>query len=114
VRVLALHDLGELDLEVLDSADGRQTVVAAKTVDVELTLADVGNVVVFEVEHAAGVLDHSGSVRGDKEFDGLRHAVLGEEGAGLGTAKLGSDSAGAFRGTSRDAQQTARTLVRTD
>jgi hypothetical protein len=114
VRVLALHDLGELDLKVLNGADGRQTVVAAETVDVELALADVGNVVVLEVKDAAGVLDHGSSVRGDKEFDGLRHAVLGEEGAGLGAAELGSDGAGTVRGTSRDAQQTTRALVRAD
>jgi hypothetical protein len=33
--VFSLHDLGKLDLEVLDGSDGGETVVSSKSVNVE-------------------------------------------------------------------------------
>jgi hypothetical protein len=92
VGILALHDFCELDLEVLNGTDRRETVVAAQAVDVELSFGDVCNVVVLEIEDPLGVLNHGRGVRSDKEFDGLGHAVLGQEGTGLGAAKLRSGS----------------------
>jgi hypothetical protein len=44
--------------------------------DVQLPLGNVGDVFIFEVKHALGVLDYGGSVRRDEEFDGLGKAVL--------------------------------------
>jgi hypothetical protein len=35
VVVLPLHDFGEFDLQVLNSSDGRETVVSSESVDVE-------------------------------------------------------------------------------
>lgn len=75
---LALHDLGKLDLEGFDGTRRRDlgAVRAAQTVDVEFTLGNVGDVVVLEVQDTLGVLDDGGSIGGDEEFDGKRHAIL--------------------------------------
>ena len=83
---LALHDLGDLELERLDRALGGlrlPVLVAPLPVDVQLALGDVRNVVVLEVENALRVLDDGSSIRSDEELDGLRKAVLRHEGTGL-------------------------------
>jgi hypothetical protein len=53
----ALHDGGELDHEGLDGAHGRDAVVLAQAMNMEFALGDMGDVVIFEVEDALGVLD---------------------------------------------------------
>jgi hypothetical protein len=76
------------------------------------SLGNVGNVVVLEIKNPLGVLNDGTGVRGDKEFDGLGHAVLRHEGSRLRSSKLGSSSslvAGA--GTGRDSQETARDVL---
>jgi hypothetical protein len=62
---LALHDCGNLQLEGLDAAGGGDLAgalvtlfLSAEAVDVEFTLGDMGNVVVFEVKDALGVFDY--------------------------------------------------------
>ena len=54
---LALHNLLELKLDRLDCANIASAVVLCQSVDVELTVVDVSNIVVFEVEELLGVLD---------------------------------------------------------
>lgn len=103
VVVLALHDFGELDLEGLDSSDGREAVVSAKTVDVEFytsahptrlrygqltSLGNVRNVVILQVKHPLGVLNDSTGIASNEELDGLGHAVVRKESARLGSAQL--------------------------
>ena len=73
---LALHDLLELDLQGLDSANVAGAVGLGQTVDVELTIVDVGDVVVFEVQHLLGVLDNGGWVGGKEELSWLWHAIV--------------------------------------
>ena len=51
--------------------------------DVELTLVDVGNVIVLEVEDLLGVLDDGRWVGREEELGGLGHAVVGQEGTRL-------------------------------
>lgn len=87
---LSLHDLGELDLEGLDSSNRRKSVVLAKSVDVKFTFANVSNVIILEVQDSLGVLNDCRGIRGDEKFDRLRQAILGKEGSGLRTTKLGS------------------------
>lgn len=103
---LALHDLRQLELEGLDGTDGagsrtsgagRIGVRATETVDVQLALADVRDVVVLEVQDALGVLDDGGRVGRDEEFDGLRQTVFGHERSGLCARDL---AAGTAAGTS--------------
>lgn len=53
----ALHDGGQFDLERLDGTNSRDAVVFSQSVDVELALGDMSDVVVFEVENPLGVLD---------------------------------------------------------
>jgi hypothetical protein len=92
---LALHDLGELEFEGLNRADGTLLTVGltlAQSVDVQLSLSDVGDVIIFEIEYTLGVLDDCRSVRGDEELDGLREAVVGHECARLGTGHLATRS----------------------
>lgn len=79
----ALHDLLQLDLDGLDGADVAGAVGLGQTVNVELTLVDVGNVIVLEVEDLLGVLDDGGGVGGEEELGGLGHAVVGQESARL-------------------------------
>ena len=79
----ALHDLLELDLDGLDGTDVAGAVSLGQTVDVELTLVDVGNVIVLEVEDLLGVLDDGRGVGGEEELGGLGHAIVGQEGTGL-------------------------------
>ena len=52
--------------------------------DLERTsFSDMRDVVVLEVENPLRVLDDGGRVGRDEELDGLRHAVVAEEGATL-------------------------------
>ena len=89
---LALHDLGELELKHLDAAGHRRSlaIVAAETMDVELTIGDVCNVIILEVEHALGMLDHGGGIRSNEKFNRLEDAVLGHECTRLGAHQLGT------------------------
>jgi len=92
---LALHDLGELEFKGLNRADGALLTVGlalAQSVDVQLSLSDVGDVIIFEVENTLGVLDDCGSVGSDEELDGLRETVVGHECARLGTGHLSTRS----------------------
>jgi hypothetical protein len=105
----SLHDLRELELEGLNRADGALLAVGlalSETVDVQLSVGDVSDVVIFEVENALGVLDNCSSVRGDEELDGLRKAVIGHEGARLRTGHLatggGWDEEGVVAATAKD------------
>lgn len=84
----ALHDFGELHLEGLDGSHGAETVVPSQPVDVKLTLGDVGNIIVLEVEDALGVLNNRGSVGGNEELDRLGETILGQESARLRAKKL--------------------------
>lgn len=79
----ALHNLLELDLDGLDSADVAGAVGLGQTVDVELALVDVSNVIVLEVEHLLGVLDDGGGVGREEELGRLGHAVVRQESARL-------------------------------
>lgn len=53
------------------------------------TLADVSDIVIFQVQDPLGVLDDSGSVGGDKELDGLGKTVLAQKGTRLRATELG-------------------------
>ena len=66
----ALHDRGNLKLERLNAPHGGDLAgglvtffLTAETVDVEFTLSDVGDVIIFEIEDEFGVLDYSGRVK---------------------------------------------------
>lgn len=92
----ALHDSSDLELESLDGSGGSDLawrlaalLLAPHAVNVELTLGDVGNVVILKVKNAFGVLDDGSSIGGDEEFDGLRKAIFGHECATLCTEDLG-------------------------
>jgi hypothetical protein len=120
VVVLSLHDLGELDLEMLNSSDRRETVVSSKSVNVEFWISaeaslkrlrrtsfgDVGNIVILEVEDSFGVLDNGTGVGSDKELDRLGHTVFRHEGSGLRSSKLGA-SWGLSSISSGDREETA-------
>ena len=68
-------------------------------VNVSLTpFGNVGDVIILEIENPLSVLDHGASVRRDEELDRLGHAVLGQKGAGLGSAELGAGRSWALRG----------------
>lgn len=70
VRELALHDLRQFQFQSLDGADSRSSgaggggirIVAAKSMDMHFSFADVGNVVVFKVQDALGMLNNSRGV----------------------------------------------------
>jgi len=83
-----LHDLGQLDLESLDGADGGDTIIAAQTMDAEFTVADVGNIIVKEIQDSLGVLDNGGGIGGQEVLNLLRSAILAQEGARLAAAQL--------------------------
>lgn len=74
-----LHDFLQLDLDGLDGTDVAGAVSLGQTVDVQLALVDVRNVVVLEVEHLLGVLNDGGGVRGEEELGRLGHAVVRQE-----------------------------------
>jgi hypothetical protein len=118
VVVLSLHDLGELDLEMLNSSDGRETVVSSKSVNVEFWISahafntrrtsfgDVGDIVILKVEDPLGVLDNGTGIGSDKELDRLGHTVFRHEGSGLRSSKLGA-SWGLSSIASGDSEETA-------
>ena len=70
------------------------------------TLGNVRNVVILEVEHSLGVLNHGRRVGSDKVLDGLRHAILGHESARLGSSDLVRVRVGAL-GSARHAKKSA-------
>ena len=84
----SLHDLSQLNLQGLDRADGGDAIVATKAVDAELTLADVGNIIIEEVQDRLGVLDNRRWIRGQEVLDLLREAILAQEGARLAATQL--------------------------
>ena len=80
---LALHDLLELELEGLDGADVRATIGLPQAVNVEGSLVNVSDIVVFEVHDLLGVLDDGRGVRREEELSRHGHAIVRHEGAGL-------------------------------
>jgi len=74
----------------------------------------VGDIVILEVEDSLGVLNDGTGVRGDKELDGLGHAVLRHEGTRLRSSELGSGGGLAGSVTGRDGQETAGNLLLLD
>jgi hypothetical protein len=74
----------------------------------------VGDIVIFEVENSLGVLDNGTGVRGDKELDGLGHAVLGHEGTRLRSSELGTGWGLAGSVSSGDSQQSAGNVLLLD
>ena len=85
--------LERLDRAVLRLGKSTTLLVAAETMDMQLTLGDVGNVIVLKVKNTLGVLDYRRGIGGDEEFDRLREAVLRHERTGLR-----AEHAGARRG----------------
>lgn len=79
----ALHDLLELNLDGLDGADVAGAVSLGQTVNVELALVNVSNVIILEVEDLLGVLNNGRRVGGEEELGRLGHAVVGQESARL-------------------------------
>ena len=81
VLVVALHDLLDLEQELVYLAMRRLVVVAAlDAMDGEATVAHHGHVVVLQEDHLIGVLDDGARVRGEKVLDVLVRAermVLG-------------------------------------
>ena len=86
---LSLHDFLEFQLEGLDGADVRGSVILGETVDIEGAIVDVGDIVVFEVQDFLRVLDNSGWVGGEEELGWNGHAVVGEESSGLRAVEEG-------------------------
>jgi hypothetical protein len=86
---LALHDLLELKLDGLNGSDIGGAIILGESVDVELTIMDVSNIVIFEIENLLGVFDERRSVRGEEEFSRLRHAIVRQEGPRLGAVEEG-------------------------
>ncbi len=84
----ALHDLGKLHLEGLDGSHRAEAVVPSQSVNVKLTLGNVGNIVVLEVQYTLGVLDYGSSVRSNEVLDRLGKTVLGQESTRLRTKEL--------------------------
>jgi hypothetical protein len=56
--------------------------------DVQISLGDVGHIIVFEVEDTLGVLDNGGGIRGYKVLDRLRSTIITKESSRAGTTKL--------------------------
>ena len=62
------------------------------------SVSDVSDIVVLEVQDPLGVFDNGTSIGSDEELDGLRHAIVREEGSRLSS----SDVAVARRGGNRE------------
>lgn len=86
---LALHDLLQLQLNSLNGTDIGGTIVLGETVDVQLTLVDVSNVIILQVEDLLGVLDDGGGVGGKEELGGLGDTVIRQESPRLGAVQQG-------------------------
>ena len=65
-------------------------IIAVETMDVELAVGDVCNVIILEVEHMLGMLDPSGSIGSNKKLNQLWDAVLRHECMRLGVHQLGT------------------------
>ena len=53
----ALHDFLELELDGLDGTDIGCAIIFGQSVDVELAIMDVSNIIVFQVQDLLGVLN---------------------------------------------------------
>jgi len=71
------------------------------------SLADVGDIVILQIQDSLGVLDNSRGVGGNEEFDGLGKPILRQESSRLRSSELG------FTASARNGQQsTAFRIVR--
>ena len=88
----ALHDLSELELKHLNAAGhGRSlAIVVVETMDVELAVSNVHNVIILEVEHVLGMLDHGRGIRSNEKFNQLGDAILRHECTRLGVHQFGT------------------------
>lgn len=82
-----LHNLLKLNLKSLDGTNVGGAVVLLQTVNVELTLVDVCNIIVLKVQDLLGVFDDRSRVGGEEEFGGLGCAIIREEGTRLRAVK---------------------------
>ena len=86
---LALHDLLQLQFNGLDGADIGGAIVLGQAVNVQLTLVDVSDIVVLEVQDFLCVLNDGRWVRGQEELSGLRDTVIRQEGSRLRAVEQG-------------------------
>lgn len=80
---LTLHDLVELHLKSLDRSSSGGVLVSSDSVDVQLTIVDVGNIVVLKEEDLLGVLDNGSRVGGEEELRGHGDTIVREESSRL-------------------------------
>lgn len=93
---LALHNLCQLQFQGLDGTDCGSSgarghgvgIVTTESMNVHLSVANVGDVVVLEIQDALCMFNDSGGVRGDEELDWLGKAIFGHESTGLGAGDL--------------------------
>lgn len=84
---LTLHDLVELHLQGLDGSGGGGVLVSSHSVDVQLTIVDVGNIVILQEEDLLGVLDHGSGVGCEEELGSHGDTVVREECSRLGVSQ---------------------------
>ena len=65
-------------------------IIAVETMDVELAVGDVCNVIILEVEHMLGMLDHGRSIGSNEKLNQLGDAILRHECTRLGAHQLGT------------------------
>lgn len=76
---LALHDFLKFQLQSLDGADGGGAITLASTVNVELSLVNVGDIIVLKIENLLGVLDDGRRVGTQEELGRHGHAIVRKE-----------------------------------
>src|SRR6266540_2792998 len=91
-----LHDSGNLELECLDRPGGSgltsglfALILTSQTMDMELAIGNVGDIVIFKVQNPLRVLNDGGSIRSDEEFNRLGKAIFRHESARLCSENLG-------------------------
>ena len=90
---LALHDRCNFYLQSLDATccGGIDlAVISAEAMDMKLTISNMRNVIILEVEYTLGVLHNGSCIRSDEEFNGLWCTILGNEVTRLPARDLGA------------------------
>lgn len=72
----ALHDFLKLQLNCLDSAHVRGTIILCETVDIQLAFMDMGDIVVFEIKNFLRVLNDRRGIRRKEKLCWLGDAII--------------------------------------
>jgi hypothetical protein len=85
MREVSLLDLGQFLFESLDRSNARHVVISSQSMNMQFTVLDMSNIIIFEVQDLFRMLNNSRGVGCKNVLHGLGNAFISKETAGLGS-----------------------------